>query len=290
MAKAIHIAILLILIAVIIGLVAYPSLGLANKPVLELSFSSPVGLGFMNISVKSNKPLKKLSVDVGSRPAEFVSLEGDTYTYRYFVSPYDSRDPLGENEITAMAVDADGNVINATSKLNISYFAIGQKVNGVIYYYPATPPSRENPYKNYTKPTTIVSNILSNRTVSFFFEMDEGGSKRNSQVISALQPLVKKLTSLGINVSSYAIDVRKGKWVDCIDTNGSMIPLAECEEKAFNTPAIILRLPVYPTPQVLLTNSTIDMQPAVSGPKETVDSLVALLGTKWSFQTNNSVQ
>jgi len=215
---------------------------------------------------------------VDGQPTSLVSTDGRNYVFQYFVSPYTERDPLGVRNVEARAFNANKEMVKATTQMNVSYFAIGDNYLGVTFYYLSAPPTTENPNPSYPILDLVVKELVLNSSrLSFIFEMDEGGTDRNTEVINAFQPLISGVTSKGVNLSSYAVIVKDGKWVGCVVADSNSTQLSECERVVREEPCILLRLPDYPSSQAYIHDNVVELQPAEGQTNLVVYSLLALL-------------
>ncbi|MCD4739850.1 hypothetical protein K8R43_01510 [archaeon] len=229
---------------------------------LSVSVNDPVRIGYVDILVESSGDLENLAVSVGGLPAEHVSTEGSMHKFKYFVSPYSTRDPLGVQKVEAVASASNGQPVKASAELNISYFAIGEKFDGVTYYYFAEPPSPTNLNPEYAFPDDVLRKIVfEGENVNFFFELDEGESDRNAEIINTFQSLIVAVTSKGQDITSYGVEVKDGQWVNCIDTEMEHVDLSDCERIANNEHSIVLKLPDYPTTQIYIHGNAVELQP-----------------------------
>lgn len=244
---------------------------------LSVSADSPVRIGYTTLTVEAGEGLRDVSVTVGGLPADKISSQGNKHVFKYFISPYTSRDPIGIQKVNVFAFDSSGAVVTASTELNISYFAIGENIIGVNYYYFDEPPSPEKPHVEYPSPRKFAKDIVFGEDVNFFFEMDEGTTDRNSEIINAFQPIISTIASKGGNIRSYAVESTGGEWVSCLDTNSESIPASECKRMSEETPSIVLKLPDYPTSQGYIKDQRIELQPAPGQTKLMVESFVAML-------------
>lgn len=251
---------------------------LGGEPPLSVSVENPVSLGYAQIRVSAREGLSDVSVWVDGQPTSLVSADGRDYVFQYFVSPYTDRDPLGVRNVEARAFNANKEMVKAMAEMNVSYFAIGDNYLGVTYYYLASPPTKDNPTPSYPTPDVLVKKLVFNSSrLNFIFEMDEGGTDRNTDIINSFQPFVSGVTSKGVNLSSYAAIVKDGEWVGCVVADSNSTQLSECERVAREEPCVLLRLPDYPSSQVYVHGDMVELQPAKNQTNLVVYSLLALL-------------
>jgi hypothetical protein len=251
---------------------------LGGEPPLSVSVENPVSLGYTQIRVSASEGLTDVSVRVGDQPAVLASTDGKNYVFNYFVSPYSERDPLGVRTVEARALNAKGDMVKAATDMNVSYFAIGDNSLGVTYYYLASPPTKDNPNASYPATTGIVrSLVLNSSRLNFVFEMDEGGTDRNAEIINAFSSLVSGITSKGVNLTSYAAVVKDGRWLSCVVADSNSTQLSDCERVVREEPCVLLRLPDYPSSQVYVHEKVVELQPAKGQTKRVISSLMGLL-------------
>ena len=226
------------------------------------AYPEPAKIGYATIRIDSTLPLREVFVLLPDRAAEFDYSEGNSHFFKYFVSPYDE---IGLKEINAYAVDASGNrVSNTTQGLFVGYNAPGDKYNGVIFY------------SYYWQPTQKALEIAYySGAPKLFFEVSPEAGEGNQEVINAFVPLVTKLAADGMLVESYGVET-DGDWLSCTNEAEETISAAECEA-LLDTHSIVLRYPRYPTTQVFIDNSTIDIMPAPGEAERAINATIALL-------------
>jgi hypothetical protein len=268
----------LVLLLSLIGLISFIiffSLSKQPEPPLQVSLKTenPVEIGFVSIELVSNKPLSSTQVKVGGETAEFVSKKDNTYLFKGFVSPYEAS---GNRKVEAYFQASNGEKGEAFADLNVS-FAQGELVNGIAFYYHASPPSQDEPNKTYEFPSVLASKLVSGKKVFFFFESDEQSTERNSLIITAFGNFIRDLNSKGISTETYAFKKSEGQTVECLNPDGQTTPISECEALLEKGPSILLKLPVYPTTQVEVKDKVIKVKSTQEDLKPVLTTLSQVL-------------
>lgn len=260
-----------------------------ESPELIISTEDTVDTGYTTILVESSTELRDLSVSVGGNSARLEKKEGNRFFFKYFVSPYTSRDPLGKLKVNAIGFDLSGNKLTNSSFVMVDYFARGMNSSGVFFYYLAEPPSPENPNPVYPKVRSRVLSILTKEEkVNFLVELDEGESDRNTQLIVDFQPVLVELFVNDLNVSYYIVEVREGVWVNCFNENSTSIDPETC--KGFlNGSSVLLKLPDFPTTQTFIHEDVIELQPSEGETPLVASAFVNLLKYEvpWRIRKDN---
>lgn len=239
---------ILVFFCVVLGIGYFLYTGVRSTEHLEIVSldiaPQPASIGWVTITIETNKPAKPFTVFVGNRKAELNSISNNVQVFRYFVSPYE-KDGVKQMVISgALYNDSYGLFVNKTETIvyinNIAFYSDGGRF------------------------------VVKDR-VYLFSELDIGKTKRNKQIIQGFVPFISKLAGV-YNISFYAVEVSE-KWVQCYDSNNTLIDVKECENIAKTNPSIILKLPVYPSSQVFVGNNTIEVQPTMDEIEQTLDAV-----------------
>ncbi len=255
---------LALIVVLTVALVSY--FGTNNAEVAELiveAYPQPAKIGFATIKISSTIPLENVFVILPDRAAELDHVEGNTYFFKYFVSPYDE---IGLKSIKITALDVNGNQLNDdTNSIYVGYNAAGEKINEVMFYS----------YDWNAVPKALDLMLWSK--INFFFEASPEADDTNSEVINAFIPLVTKLGSKGVNLVTYGVGVNGEEWVSCTEANGTTKLLSDCQNALNERNSVILRFPRYPTTQVFVTNTTVEIQPKLGEVTNATNAVIELL-------------
>ena len=251
-----------LIVVVIFGMVSY--FGTLKSETAELTITTepqPAKIGYANIEVASTLPLESVFVILSDRSAVFDHQDGNTYHFNYFVSPYDE---IGPKQITVTAVDSNGHqLISDNNSLYVGYNAPGVVYNDVIFY-------------SYEwEPTLKTLELFREGKVNVFFE-SKPGVENDLDFLQAFIDLIIEITSRGTEVVIFDVGVENGEWIDCMDSNSTMIPVENCINAMDERPSVIMRYPDYPTTQVFISNRTIEVQPKLGEAHMVVDGMVEL--------------
>ncbi|MCK4327614.1 MAG: hypothetical protein KAW41_03990 [Candidatus Diapherotrites archaeon] len=251
---------LALIVVISIGITSY--FGTSHSERAELNVSAhpqPAAIGYATIRVDSSIPLNQISVLLPDREATLDRQEGNSYFFSYFVSPYDD---VGLKQISVYATDENGHkLLHNSEGLYVDYNAAGDKQAGIIFY------------SYHWNPLLKAALLGYSPEVNFFFEVKPGEDPQGA--VDAFVPLVFHLASEGVNVSVYGVQA-DGDWLSCTNSSNAQVPVEKCRQ-ALEEPSIILRYPSYPTTQVHVGNSTIDIQPAPGDSQKAVNATIGLL-------------
>lgn len=249
-----------------IAIIAYAAQAPAGLPRLNVTaYPQPAGIGYATIKVEADRPLDRISVAVPDRGAVFDRQDGNTYYFRYFVSPYDK---IG---LKPIRVAADG-AIDESASLYVGYNAAGKKFNDVLFYSYEFDPALKS-----------LEMLLTGR-INLFFEGKPYPDDGNSEVINAAVPLIISLKARGITGFAYFVGADNGEWLSCTQLdleneteNGTVLPVGDCAAVFNSTNSLVIRYPDYPTTQVFVSNSTIEIQPAPGEVRRAVNGTIEMM-------------
>jgi hypothetical protein len=244
-----------VIIAVVL-LTAQPPQAQALPTLTVTTSAQPGEVGFHEVYVSSDQPLREIAVTVDGKPAALKKQEGNAYTFEFFASPYE---PIGVKPIVVNALDTTGRAVRDEGKgFYVGYNAVGDKIVDIVYY---------TYERGGYSPAEMAKRIIfeDNKSLNLFYELvAEGG--HNTASINALVPLIQNLSYVsGIqekHFNQYLVTVKGRDWVQCQDNLTNLMPLADCERILREENSVIVRYPYYPSAQVLVTNNTIELQPA----------------------------
>ena len=257
-----HWIFLAIIVVISIALTAYFGTAMSERAEITVSaYPQPAAIGHATIQVDSTVPLEQVFVVLPDRNATLSHTEGNSHFFSYFVSPYDD---VGLKQINVYAIDVNGHKMsNTTQGLYVDYAAAGDRYSGIIFY-------------SYDwSPAAKAVEIAYSPRLNFFFEARPYGDDGNSEVINSFVPLITHLASSGVNLSSYGVET-DGTWLSCTDEAGTALGVEACEQ-LLKSPSIILRYPSYPTTQIQIGDSTIEIQPARGEVQKAIDATIELL-------------
>jgi len=233
------------------------------------AYPQPASPGYATIKVESSAPLQNISVLLTERAAAFDRAEGNTYYFSYFVSPYDdiTTSSARLKPIRVIASDSAGGIItDSSASLYVDYRVAGDMIGDVIAYSP------------YWQPGPKAAQLMLSPKVNFFFEATPQQGEANQEVINSFVPLVTKLSRHGVEVVTYGVETLGKGWLSCTDTNSTQLEVSGCEQKAVAGPSVILRYPSFPTTQILVTNTTVEIQPKLGEVSKAVNATIQMLG------------
>ncbi len=261
---------------VIVALLLFTAQPEAVAALTTLSIATseqPGAVGFHEIYITSNQPLASVSVLVNGKPATQKAMAGNTYTFEFFATPYEA---VGVKPIVVDATDSLGRTIHDESKgFYVGYDAVGDKVMDIIFYT-----YEQGGYTPIDMAQWIV--FEDNKTLNLFYELvDEGG--HNQASINAMVPLIQNLSHITSDLQQkpfnhYLVTVQGREWVSCMDNTTAIVPLEECRRILDEENSIILRYPYYPSAQVFVTNTTIELQPAPFTQGYVVEAMQRVMG------------
>jgi len=141
-------------------------------------------------------------------------------------------------------------------------------------------------YYTYSKegytPVDMAQRIIfeNNVSINLFYELVAQG-EHNTPSIQAVVPLIQNMSYISAMQEKpfnlYVVTVEGRDWVGCLDNNSAEVPLGECKRILDEENSVIMRYPYYPTAQVFITNTTIDMQPAPATQGYLVESMLDVI-------------
>jgi hypothetical protein len=260
-----------VVIVAVVLLTAQPPQAQALPTLTITTSTQPGAVGFHEVYVSSDQPLREIAVTVDGKPASQKKQEVNAYTFEFFASPYE---PIGVKPIIVSALDSQGRVVRDDSKgFYVGYNAVGDKVVDVVYY---------TYERGGFAPAEMAKRVIfeDNKTLNLFYELvAEGG--HNTASINALVPLIQNLSYVsgiqGKKFNQYLVTVEGREWALCQDNLTNTMPLADCERILHGENSVIMRYPYYPSAQVLVTNNTVDLQPAPATQGYLVESVERLI-------------